>query len=83
MMFCMSRFSLNLFTSVSGLSKDSGIPQKTLWRWWNEEEKRKDENLKNQISEEGGTISGDSYKNNEIEMAETVEVEASLCIRCG
>lgn len=72
---------------LAQLSEESGIPQKTLWHWWNEEEKKKQENLKNQINRESG-ITIENNKENNILNGECGEIDQQplppqVCNRCN
>lgn len=60
---------------LKGLAEESGIPQKTLYHWWNELEKEKQENLKNQTNlREGITTENNSEKKD--------NKSSEICVKC-
>ena len=63
---------------LARLSEDSGIPQKTLWRWWNEEEKQKEKNLKNEINGENNVSVGNEEEIKLISHFDTADKNISL-----
>lgn len=66
---------------LAQLSEESGIPQKTLWRWWNELENEKEKNLKNEINGENcATI--ENNKENEPCEEPAEPAERPVCKRC-
>ena len=49
----MKKGRKGIMVILKELSKQSGIPYKTLYRWWNEMEKDKEKSLKNETNGEG------------------------------
>jgi hypothetical protein len=73
-----------LMKILAQLSEDSGIPQKTLYRWWNEEEKRKEKNLKNETFDENDVSSENDCENKDEQSSQSSQdTELSVCKRCN